>query len=204
MNSTKRMYAALDEVKEPSAFASQCEAIVGKLTNNADVQNPAPALTVVTGHIAGLRQCITAAIDGPKGAVQNRNVALGLLRSDMRQLKAAVQAAADSLPSRSAAVIENAGFRVSKRAPKVKAPIAVRYGKVPGLAILDAKAPARRATYFWSMSKDQSVWVDLPQSLKSRTTVSGLTAATMYYFRVRTLTAAGMSEWSMVATYIAQ
>jgi outer membrane murein-binding lipoprotein Lpp len=204
MQSIKRVYAALDEVKDPSGFASQCEAIVGKLTNNQDVPNPVPALTVVTGHIAGLRQSITDAIDGPKGAAQNRNVALGQLRSDMRQIKAAVQAAADANLGRAAAIIENAGFRVSKRAPKVKPPIAVRYGKVPGLAILDAKAPARKATYFWSMSTDQKIWSDLPQTLKSRTTVSGLTAATIYYFRVRTLTAAGMSEWSMVATYVAQ
>jgi hypothetical protein len=204
MNTIKRVYAALDEVKEPSGFASQCEAIVGKLTGNADVPNPVPTLNVVTGHISDLRGAIKEAIHGPKGKVQDRNVALGRLRSDMRQLKAALQAAADADPERAAAIIVNAGFRVSKRAPKVKPPIAVRYGKVPGLAVLDAKAAARKATYLWSMSTDQKVWVDLPQTLVHKTTVSGLTAATMYYFRVRTLTKAGMSEWSMVANYVAQ
>src|SRR5262249_20577963 len=149
MQTIKRVYAALDEVKDPSAFAAQCEAIVGKLTGNNDVKNPTPDLTVVTGHVADLRQTVKAAVGGPKGAVQNRNVALGRLRSDMRQLKAAVQASADNDPERGAAIIENAGFRVSKRTPKVKPPIAVRYGKVPGLAILDAKAPGRKATYMW-------------------------------------------------------
>jgi hypothetical protein len=203
MAGIKRVYAALDEVKEPSGFASQCEGIVGKLTNNADVQNPTPALNVVTGHISDLRGTIKDAIDGPKGKVQERNVALGRLRSDARQLKAAVQAAADANPERATAIIESAGFRVSKRAPKVKPPIAARYGKVPAVAILDAKAPTRKATYFWSMSTDQKTWVDLPQTMVHKTTVPGLTAATVYYFRVRTLTTAGMSEWSMVATFIA-
>jgi hypothetical protein len=143
-------------------------------------------------------------VNGPKGSVQNRNVALGRLRSDMRQLKASVQGAGDTNSERAAAIIESAGFKVSKRAPRNKPPIAARYGKVPGVVNVIAKAAARKATYYWSMSSDgQKSWADLPATMVCKTTVTGLTATTIYYFRVRTLTTAGLSDWSMVASIIA-
>jgi hypothetical protein len=53
------------------------------------------------------------------------------------------------------------------------------------------------------MSLDQKVWSDLPATVKASTLVSGLTPATIYYFRFRTLRAAGLSDWSIVVSLIA-
>jgi len=203
MKASKRLYAALKEAKQDADFATQCDAIVGKLDGNQDVPNLNPAVSVIKDHIADFRGACTTAKGGGKGAADTRNYKRGLLRSDMRQAKESVQAAADASPEKAAAIINGAGFTVSKKAPRVKAPIRVRYGKVPGVLIIEAKAVGRKASYYWQMSTDQAKWSDLPTTMVATASVQGLTPATIYYFRVRTLTTAGLSEWSMVASIIA-
>jgi hypothetical protein len=70
---------------------------------------------------------------------------------------------------------------------------------------LSAKAVKGALIYQWQMSSDGGkTWVDLPWTKKSSTSVTGLTAATVYSFRVRVLTAAGTSDWTAVITHIAQ
>jgi hypothetical protein len=203
MKTSKRVYAALDEAKQDSDFATQCDAIVDKCDGNPDVPNPSPGLTVIRQHITNLRTTAKLAKGGGPAATQNRNVARGQLRSDMRQLKEGVQASADANLERAAAIIEGAGFKVAKRAPRAKQAIAARYGKAPGIVVVVAKAVGRKATYYWEMSTDQAKWSDLPPTMVAQTTVTGLTPTTVYYFRVRTLTRAGMSDWSVVASIIA-
>jgi hypothetical protein len=203
MKATNHLYAALKEEKQDDAFATQCEAIAGKLDGNPDVPNVNPAVTVILGHVGDYRTACKLAKGGPKGAVDDRNYKRGLLRSDMRQAKESVQAAADASPEKAAAIINGSGFTVTKRAPRVKAPIRVRYGKVPGVLIVEAKSVGRKASYYWQMSIDQAKWSDLPTTMVAKTLVQGLTPTTVYYFRVRTLTRAGLSDWSMAASIIA-
>jgi hypothetical protein len=78
-----------------------------------------------------------------------------------------------------------------------------RYGPGPGQLVLDVRAVARHAAYQWQMSSDGASWVDLPATLECTTTVSGLVPASVYFFRFRTLTKAGMSDWSNVLRVIA-
>lgn len=69
--------------------------------------------------------------------------------------------------------------------------------------MLDARALRRPVQYRWQMSTDQQAWTDLPESFNASTTVEGLTAATIYYFRLRTLTKKGASDWSAPVSIIA-
>jgi hypothetical protein len=203
MKRSDRVFAAIKPCRNVSQYATQCEAIANRLDGNPYVPNPTPSPSVVRGHVKQLRALETAARGGPVGAAAERDVVLSILRSDMNQLKASVQAAADQNQVESRAVIESAGMYVAKQYTRHTAPIAVRYGKVPGIVFVVAKSAGRRATYHWQMSTNQADWIDLPDTVVAKTSVEGLTAATFYYFRVRTLTRAGLSEWSMVASVIA-
>src|SRR5262249_40862896 len=101
-------------------------------------------------------------------------------------------------------IIESSGMSMVKRVIQPKPPIAAKRGLVPGTASLYAKAVKGALIYQWQMSGDQKSWTDLPWSKKATTTVSGLTPATAYYFRVRILPAAGTSDWTACITHIAQ
>jgi hypothetical protein len=203
MKPSLRVFAAIKASKNVSAYATQCEAIVDKLDGNPDVPSPSPPLSEVRDHIAKLREAEKLARGGPQGAVQDRDVKLGRVRSDMNQLKASVQSACDRDPERARAIIESAGMQVAKKYTRTTAPISVRYGKVSGAVVVVARAAGRKATYFWQMSENQADWSDLPMTMVASIPVVGLEAAKIYYFRVRTFTRAGLSVWSMVARIIA-
>jgi hypothetical protein len=55
----------------------------------------------------------------------------------------------------------------------------------------------------WQMSTDGKTWTALPPSVKASSVVTGLVPGTLYYFQVRTLTVAGLSEWSVIVSIIA-
>jgi len=121
----------------------------------------------------------------------------------MRQLKAFTQGVADSDLLNAQALIESSGMNVARRTLRNKPELAAKLGKVTGAAGLYAKAVKGRASYQWEMSVDQKTWTDLPATVKASTSVSGLTPSTTYYFRFRTLTVAGLSDWSSVVSFIA-
>ena len=80
-----------------------------------------------------------------------------------------------------------------------------RWGANAGTVALSAKAvKSRRVQYGWQMSVDQKTWTNLPTTLKASTVVSGLTAGTVYYFRVQTQTVAALSDWSAIVSILAR
>ncbi len=66
-----------------------------------------------------------------------------------------------------------------------------------------AKAADRRASYEWQYSLDGGkTWVDVPNTLQAKTTITGLPAATVVLFRYRPTTKAGMGDWSAPASIL--
>jgi hypothetical protein len=54
------------------------------------------------------------------------------------------------------------------------------------------------ASYEWQYSLDQKTWTNAPSSLQAKTTITGLTSSTTYYFRFRGVTKAGEGAFSQV------
>ena len=76
-------------------------------------------------------------------------------------------------------------------------------GSVSGTVTLTAKAAATKAAYNWQYSTDQKTWTSLPQTLKAKTAVSGLTSGTTYSFRSQALTPKeGTSDWGQVVSLL--
>ena len=203
MSAITRYFAVLHAPSSVPHYIMQCRGIVTKMTGNPSFQSPTLDLLQVSKDIDALDAAELVTQKGPKGAVAERNARLLVVRAKMRQLKSYVQSCADADPAGAQSIIEGAGMFVMKQVAKGKAEIAARYGEVSGAVVLTVKAHKGRASYKWQMSTDQLTWSDLPETLLARCTVAGLTPVTMYFFRFRTMTKAGLSDWSMAVSIVA-
>ena len=92
---------------------------------------------------------------------------------------------------------------VKRFTPHARAALAVKRGSTAGSAILVAKAAGKKASYEWEFSLDRTAWTALPATLVARTSVSGLVVGSTYYFRMRSLTKGGMSDWGQIVSMVA-
>jgi hypothetical protein len=197
-----RFFAALYLSRMIPVYLKQCQAIAAKMAQISKFQGT--LLTQATANIEALAKAEQKTHKGSPADTALRNDALALVQSDMAALKALVQSAADADLANAQSIIESSGMGVVKRVFPPKPPLAAKHGEVPGAAGLHAKKVQGALVYQWQMSSDQKAWGDLPWSKKASTSVSGLSPATVYYFRFRVLTADGTSDWSAFITYIAQ
>jgi len=199
-----RLRATMRRSRSVTKFAKQSGAVLGKMKTCAGLQSPPVAYDVVQNHIDDLVEADKLTHGGgAPGAVSDRDAKLMVVNSDMNQLIAYTESAANLHPEAGAALIEGVGLYLIKASLTPKPDLAVKYAKVPGGANLEAKARKGRRAYHWQMSTNQTTWSDLPETVVASTSVTGLTAATIYYFRLRTVGVDGISEWSAPVSFIA-
>ena len=177
--------------------------IVTMMTDNPNFPAPTPPLEEVSAILNVLETKEELALKGGKGMVEERDVVLRKAHNKLNMLKAHVQCVANEEPERAEAIIESAGMNVGKQRERVKQPLNAKHGEAVGRVVLDAKALPRPVQYRWQMSTDQMKWTDLPETFNTKTTVDGLSPATIYSFRLQTVTRNGPSEWSSPVTIIA-
>jgi hypothetical protein len=167
------------------------------MTGNATFPTPNPTLATFQADIEAVVTAETAALARTKGAADTRNAKLAVVKADLESLKNYVQNVVDaSNPGNAESIIGSAGMAVRKVTLRNKPALAVKQGTVSGTVTLAAKAAAKKAAYNWQYSTDQKTWTSLPQTLKAKTGVSGLTSATTYSFRSQALTPkGGESDW---------
>jgi hypothetical protein len=187
-------------VKNVITFA---QSVASSMTNNTFFPSPNPTLATFQANLTALSNAEAAVLARTKGAVEDRNAKLAVLKTDLENLKAYAQTVADSAnPTNAASVIESAGMTVRKVTLHDKPALGVKQGSVSGTVNLAAKAPAHRAAYAWQYSTDQKTWTSAPQTLQAKTGVSGLTAGTTYFFRVQVLTMTGEGDWSQIVALL--
>jgi hypothetical protein len=140
---------------------------------------------------------------GAPGAVADRDAKLTVVKSDVNLLISYTESEANAHPEQGVALIEGVGLYLIRLTVTPKPDLAVKYMKVPGGASLDAKARKGRRAYHWQMSTNGTTWEDFAETVVASTEVSGLTAATIYYFRFRTVGVDGTSDWSAPVSFIA-
>jgi hypothetical protein len=179
------------------------QALIAAVTGNAHFPNPNPAIADLAKAVDALDAAETATKTRAKGTVAARNAARANLVSMLHAAKAYVQQVADANPDNAQAIITSASFNVRKAPARSKAPFAATQGTTSGVVRLTAKAAAARASYEWEWSADGGkTWTQLPSTLQSKTTVSGLTPATTYQFRYRATTKAGEGDWTQVTSLL--
>jgi hypothetical protein len=205
MNAITSIIAVLPESPQNvSRYLTACRLIVTMMTGNPSFPTPAPPLADVSADLDALAASEELARKGGKGMVKLRNVALRKAHNKMTMLRAYVQSAANAEPDQAEAIVHSAGMNVGKPRTRTKLPVDVKHGDAPGKVVLDAKALPLPVQYRWQMSTDQKSWTDLPDTFKTKSVVGGLVPATVYSFRLRTVTKNGPSEWSPPVTIVAQ
>jgi hypothetical protein len=199
-----RPIIALQLPKKIKGIITLAESIAGAMNNNPTFPSPSPTIATFLADIAALNTAETAVLSRTKGAVETRNAKLAIVHNDLENLKAYVQGVAGQGAATNApAVIEAAGMTSRKVTPRDKPALAAKLG-ASGTVNLTAKAAGRTAAYDWQYSTDQKTWTALPMTLQSKTSVSGLTVATMYYFRVQQLTRTGTESWGQIVALMVQ
>jgi len=191
-----RLIAKFSLSPKPDVAEPQGRAVTTAMTGNANFPNASAQVAAAVAGLDDLQKLNAAAkTDGPS-ARKAAKAQLVTVRSLLDVLKGIVQQASDAVPNNGGAIILSAGMGIRKRPVRVsKGEIAVDWGTVSGMVLLYA-ACLGRASYAWQVSTDGKSWSPLPTTLKSRTTVHGLTPMTMYYFRVKPTTKAGEQDWS--------
>jgi hypothetical protein len=195
--SPHRSTVTLSLPKSVPALIVFAKGIVKRMTGNKSFANPTPTLAVVTAAIDDLSVAETAALARTKGAAADRNVKREALVAVLQQLRAYVQATADTDPTAAASIIESAGVAVRKTPTRRARTFAAKTGSVSGVATVVAAAAARRASYEWQFSSDGGkTWVAAPSTLQAKTNVSGLQPGSTVYFKYRPVTKTGEGDWS--------
>ena len=78
-----------------------------------------------------------------------------------------------------------------------------RQGALLGIIHVSVKVGGVRSTHEWQSSIDGKTWVDMPPTMQGKTTATGFTPGTTVYFRHRTLTKSGLSDWSQPISVMA-
>ena len=205
MNAITTIIAVLPEgPQHVSRYLMACRLIVTMMTDNPNFSAPTPPLSEVSTDLDALEASAELARKGGKGMVPQRDVVLRKVHNKMTMLRAYVQSAANAEPDQAEAIVHSAGMNIAKPRTRTKLPVDVKHGDAPGEVVLDAKALPQPVQYRWQMSADQKTWTDLPESFKTKSVVEGLVPATVYSFRLRTVTRNGLSEWSPPVTIRAQ
>ena len=186
-------------INEISPYA---KAIETAMTGNPSFPSPMPPLATLSADIAAFDAAEAAVLTRTKGAVEDRNMKLATLKSDLGHLVAYVQLVADGSPAAAETIIQSAGLGVQKIAARNKTDLSAVQGAVPGTIKLSAKAVSKRASYEWQYSADQKSWTNAPVTLQAKTVIVGLSSAATYFFRCRPVTKAGEGAYSQVVTII--
>ena len=97
-------------------------------------------------------------------------------------------------------VILSAGMDVKGYSPKQKQVFSVSAGGIPGSVYLTA-ASIVRGGHEWESSTDitsAAGWIRIEPTVQAHTTVTGLATPKLYYFRHRSVTPDGTSDWDDV------
>jgi hypothetical protein len=179
-------------------------AVLNGFTGNATFPSPDPSLAVFSGHITAFQACQVKAIGKGTGTATARNAKRALVKADLKQLCAYAQKVLPTLDSVEDArtAIESVFLSVKKTASVNKPPLAAKNTTVSGTVALVAKSVGPNSTYYWEYSVDGKTWLKAPDTLKAKTTISGLTPATTYSFRFHALTRKGPVDYSQVVTLL--
>jgi hypothetical protein len=196
-NNKKGPTGVLNVPKQKKALSPYGRHVVTCMTGSAKVPNPNPALTAISAACTAL-DTSQAAMPGNKATTAQRDAdylaLLLLLHHELDYVNGVAEQ--QTSPADAEAVITGSGFSVRKGGKRNKDALAATYGLDSGTVELDARAVAADASYYWQWSTDMKSWVSVPETKKASTTITGLTPATMYYFRFRALTRKGMTDWS--------
>jgi hypothetical protein len=200
------IHRVLASLNLPSQVADQLkygQSFLAGVTNNPHFPTPDPAISAFSDALTKYSAAETAAQSRLKGTVAARNAARVVFLGAIHALKARIQSVADANPEQAEAIITSTTLSVKKTTIRQKQTFAVKYGPTSGTVHVIAKAAGARAAYEWQYSLDAGkTWVQVPNTLQAKTSISSLPVATTVEFRYRVTTKAGMGDWSQAISLL--
>jgi hypothetical protein len=196
------VFIALNVPKSVGKLLALARSNVERMQGQPFFPSPNPALSTISAAIDDLAAAEAHMLTRAKGAREARDAKRVVLHRLLKQLAAYILSVAYADGNDAATVIESTGFAVKRPSVRNKAALAAARGATPGTVILRAKSAGDRAAYEWRYSTDQVNWIFLPTTVQSSTTVTGLVAATEYFFQCRVQTPAGRGDWGDVVSFI--
>jgi len=192
-----RDLAALKLPRKIGDLINVAQVIVKAMTGNPNFPSPQPTVPAMTAGCNDLVAAENAAKLRTTGAVALRDSKRRTLVTLLEGWRTFVQSTADANPENAPNIIQSGGCTLRKTPVRPNLGFHAKLTTIPGTVRVTAPAAARRASYDWQSSIDGGkTWVDLPQSLQSRMTVTGLPTGTTVQFRYRATVKAGEGAWS--------
>ena len=203
-NTPTSITVALNCPRTTKEFITYARVVLVTLQGNDRFSNPPVPYTVFAEDIVSLEEAETNAATRAKGAAALRDAKLAKVKDDLGQYRAYVQSVVLSSASSidAAALVESANMSLRRQPARNTPEISAKNADVSGKVVLAAKSLGPATVYSWEYSLDQESWTPLAVTRKARTELSGLTAASTYYFRFRANTRAGMQDYSQVVSLV--
>ena len=192
--------------RNTASVVGRANAVANGFTANSKLF-PTATPGAIQDQIAVVQKAEVLAGTGAKGTASARNVQRNFLVGMLENAATYTQGIADASGSldQAVAVIEAAGFVVALAAQRSKAVLTATLGPELGSVALNANATAlgaartRKTCFNWQSTVDGKVFVTLPSTPKSKTSVANLTPLTTYGFRVSVTASNGVAgPWSQV------
>ncbi|HLM72439.1 MAG TPA: hypothetical protein VK459_07105 [Polyangiaceae bacterium] len=183
-------------------FITYARAVNVALLGNNNFPNPTPTLDAFAADITALEEAETNAATRAVGAVALRDAKKRRVKEDLNQLRSYVQSvvATTGSPANAASMVKSAFMSLRKPTTRNAPEISAKNADLPGKVILAARSLGPSVLYSWEYSLDQSSWTPIPDTMKARTEVSGLTPHNKHYFRFSPFTRAGRQGYSQVVS----
>ena len=180
--------------------ASRATTIVQAMQASKLFPSPTPAYAQALADITALTDA-EAAFKSRLGTKAVRDDKLAQVVADMNQYHAYVQQLANADPTQAQVLVNAATMSLRKAGSHPKSDLAVKQ-KVSGTIKLIAKSVKGARAHNWQYSTDGGkTWIEVPQTTKAVTTITGLTPGVSVTYRHRALaTTTGLGDWSQPVT----
>lgn len=181
----------LDKIAKPKI-------IQNKLTGNINFPAPYPANVTTLAQLGTDIAAVDAAQinvkNGVRGAVQDRNTKIRIVKKDIDSIKSMVQIKADSDPANAESIVTGSGYDYKKIFIKQKQQNSVKRTAISGSYILLADGTGEHE---WQITIDKVNIITLPATSTAHTLVANLTVKQTYFQRNRKIGKRGeVFDWS--------
>jgi len=175
--------------------------VQSNMTSNTNFTSPFPALSVLGTAITAANTAIASQVPGNKSSTKNVKDKVYQLVRVLKAMAAYVEFTSND----NATIALTSGFFVKGHTTPTKGDITVKHGVNSGEIDLVAKAQ-RGASYVWQYTSTPSVstsWVTAAITKQAKHSITGLTPATNYSFRVALVTKSGQQPFCNVVVLLA-
>jgi hypothetical protein len=192
----RKRTVALNLPKSDGSVLLYAKHVAACMDGNACFPAPPVPITTLAAHAAELEAAQVTARTRLHGAAAARDQKRVIVEDDLRYLRTYVESVASRHAEDASAVIASSGMSQKQSAGPRKATFAVKQGRSSGSVTLTVRHPGIVASFDRQISLDGTHWTEGPSTVHASVDLEGLTPGTTYWFRYRTLTRNGSSDWS--------